>query len=214
MTSNSNNHGVAAAWAPPGIRGRVVDCRGSLSSVQALVDRERAGWNEGFAAGRDAALLAAEAELQPQRAALQRDVATLRQLLDVIARPLTEFDNDAEQQLLQLALAVGKQLARRELSADPAQIIAILREAITALPMNARDIVIKMHPADAAVVRACLQPADGAAPQQNAWELRDDPTQERGGCVVSSEFSQIDARLDARVAELAAHLLGEERDAR
>ena len=214
MTSNSNGQGVAAAWAPPGIRGPVVDCRGSLNSAQALVDLDRAGWDEGFAAGRHAALLATEAEFQPQRAALQRDAATLRRLLDVLARPLSEFDNDAEQQLLQLALAVGKQLARRELSADPAQIIAILREAITALPMNARDVVVKMHPADAAVVRVCLQPPDGAAPQQNAWELRDDPTQERGGCVVSSEVSQIDARLDARVAAITAHLLGEERDAR
>ena len=214
MTSSISHQGVAAAWAPPGIRGRVVDCRGAPNSAQALHDRERAGWNEGFAAGRNEALLAAEAELQPQRAALQRDATTLRQLLDVIARPLSEFDHDAEQQLLQLALAVGKQLARRELGADPAQIIAILREAIAALPMNARDIVVKMHPADAAVVRERLQQPLGAAPQQSAWELRDDPAQERGGCVVSSEFSQIDAGLDARVAALAANLLGDERDAR
>jgi flagellar assembly protein FliH len=109
--------------------------------------------------------------------------------------------------LLELAFAVGKQLARRELAAAPAQILAILRECLEQLPVAARDVRVHLHPEDAAIVRERL-----AAPaEERAWSLIEDPTLARGGCLVRSDTSQIDARFESRVNAVLASALGEQR---
>ena len=52
-----------------------------------------------------------------------------------------------------------------------------------------------------------------ADPQEDrAWRLETDPLLERGGCLITSPHSTIDARLDARLARVIAGLLEDERD--
>jgi flagellar assembly protein FliH len=120
---------------------------------------------------------------------------------------LSQLDSEMEQQLLQLALIVGKQLARRELRVDPTQVIAIIREALALLPASVRETRVHLHPDDAHTVREHL-----AAPASDrAWKLIEDPTLARGGCIVRSEHSQIDARFESRVHAIIASALGDER---
>ncbi|MFX8289548.1 FliH/SctL family protein, partial [Acinetobacter baumannii] len=83
-------------------------------------------------------------------------VRQLESILQLLARPLASLDEEVEKELLQLALTVGKQLARRELRIDPAQVIGIIRESLSQLPASARDIRIHLHPDDAATVRERL----------------------------------------------------------
>jgi flagellar assembly protein FliH len=110
---------------------------------------------------------------------------------------------------LQLTLAVGKQLARRELSIDPAQVIAIIRESLQELPSSAREIRVLLHPEDAVIVRERLT----APVSERAWTIVEDPTMSRGGCIVRTETSTIDARLDSRISAVIANALGDERAA-
>ncbi len=66
---------------------------------------------------------------------------------------------------------------------------------------------VYLHPLDATVVREVLaQPTN-----ERAWSIVEDPTITRGGCVVRSENSQIDARLDARLNAIVAAAFGDER---
>ena len=104
---------------------------------------------------------------------------------------------------------MGKQLARRELRIDPAQVIAIMRESLALLPAAAREVRVHLHPEDAATVRERLT----APATERAWTIVEDPTLSRGGCVIHSQSSHIDARLEARIAAVAASALGEERAA-
>jgi len=137
------------------------------------------------------------------------DVERLDAALNLLARPLEQLDADIESELAQLALGVGKQLARRELRAEPAQVIAILRESLALLPAVAREVRVHLHPEDAATVREHLSvPA-----VDRAWTIVEDPTLSRGGCVIHSQSSRIDARLEARIAAVAASVLGDERAA-
>jgi len=51
-----------------------------------------------------------------------------------------------------------------------------------------------------------------AAPaEERAWSLIEDPTLARGGCLVRSDTSQIDARFESRVNAVLASALGEQR---
>ena len=159
------------------------------------------------ARGYEAGLARAQAETVPRLEDLAARVRRLDSLLQLLAQPLRALDDQVEQQLLELALAVGKQLARRELSAAPAQIVAILRECLEQLPLAAREVRVHLHPEDAAIVRERL-----AAPaEERAWSLIEDPTLARGGCLVRSDTSQIDARFESRVNAVLASALGEQR---
>src|SRR5581483_7981443 len=99
-------------------------------------------------------------------------VQQLDSILQLLAQPLAQLDGEVEKELLNLTLAVGKQLARRELRVDPGQIIAIIRESLGQLPAAARDIRVHLHPEDAATVRERLAtPAN-----ERAWTMVEDPT--------------------------------------
>ena len=170
--------------------------RATEAARQAELDR---GYEAGMAAGR--------AQLQGQLDALNAKVARLDQILNTLSHPLPELDREVEEQLVLLALAVGKQLARRELRADPGQITALIREAVGRLPAAARDVRVHLHPQDAAAIAERL----ATAGQERAWSVVEDPTLSLGGCLVRSENSQIDARIESRVNALVSSMLGEER---
>ncbi len=100
--------------------------------------------------------LAAEREMRSQIEQLQARVQRLDAIINSLARPLDELDPEVEDQLLQLALTIGRHLVRHELRIDPSQVIAIIRETVALLPASARDVRVHLHPEDAAVVREKL----------------------------------------------------------
>jgi flagellar assembly protein FliH len=171
------------------------------------VDLLREALQESEARGYQAGLAKAQAESQVSLDGLAARVRQLDSILELLGQPLAQLDTEVEKELLHLALAVGKQLARRELRIDPAQVIGIIRESLSQLPAAARDVRIHLHPEDAATVRERLaQPTN-----ERAWTIVEDPTLTRGGCMVRTENSQIDVRLESRVNAVIANALGEER---
>ena len=202
-TSTSVQRGAAAErWALPNVEGPVAGHpRGGRDRAADAASEQQAA--RGYAAG----MARAQAEMQSRVQELDAQVHRLDAVLQHLAQPLKALDADVERQLLQLALAVGQQLARRELQADPSQVVAIVRQCLEQLPVNAREVRVHLHPQDAECVRERLATPGG----ERAWTLVDDPTLARGGCVVRSEHSQIDARLQSRLAALAASALGEQR---
>ncbi len=147
------------------------------------------GWREGHEAG-TAVMMEAAARFEP--------------LADCLAEPLALVDDQVEQELVALAIAIAKQLIRRELKTDPGQIVAVAREALTILPAASRRVSLHLHPEDAELVRNALALKD-AGPR---WKIVEDPLMTRGGCEVVTETSFIDATLEKRLMAVIAHLLG------
>ncbi|WP_129775123.1 flagellar assembly protein FliH [Peristeroidobacter soli] len=180
-------------------------------TVQELEDLEQRTYDEAFAKGQEEgraqALAAVEREMRPQLQQLQTRIERLDSIINSLARPLDELDPEVEDQLLQLALSIGRHLVRRELRIDPSQVIAIIRETVALLPASARDVRVHLHPEDAAVVREKLAAPVG----ERAWTIAEDPVMGRGGCRVSTETAQIDARLETRIGSVISALLGDER---
>jgi len=194
-------------WRLPEVDGPIVGRPREERRAAAGEESVRLALEAAQARGYDAGMARARAETSTQLAALEERVKRLDAVLQVIARPLEQLDSDIESELAQLALAVGKQLARRELRIEPAQVIAILRESLALLPAAAREVRVHLHPEDAATVREHLT----APAADRAWTIVEDPTLSRGGCVIHSQSSRIDARLEARIAAVAASALGDER---
>ncbi|HEY6456188.1 MAG TPA: FliH/SctL family protein [Steroidobacteraceae bacterium] len=208
--STRSRTSVAELWSLPKVDGPIVGLRRDATSRARDADATRASDSARqaeMARGYEAGVSAGRAELQKHNDALAAQVARLDGILTQLARPLPTLEGEVEQQLVLLALAVGKQLARRELRADPGQIAALIREAVGRLPAAAREVRVHLHPEDAAAVAQRL----ASAGQERAWSVVEDPTLTRGGCLVRSENSQIDARVESRVNAMVSSMLGEER---
>jgi len=195
-------------WSIPEVGGPIVGrSRDEKKGAPNTVDLLRQAVQESEARGYQAGLAKAQAESQVSLDALAARVEQLDSILQLLGQPLAQLDAEVEKELLHLTLAVGKQLARRELRIDPTQVIGIIRGSLSQLPAAARDVRIHLHPEDAATVRERLaEPAN-----ERAWVIVEDPTLTRGGCMVRTELSQIDVRLESRVSAVIANALGEER---
>ena len=196
---------VAAAqpWAPPDMSGvEAIGGRRPHLSLEFQVE-EDAIREQAKADGRAEGLAQAQAEIDTRLRQLDAQSAVLGRTLAALARPLELVDAQVQRQLAELALAIGAQLLRRELKVDPSIVVGIVKETVGLLPAATRDVRILLHPADAALLRAAAPvPESGAV-----WTLVEDPTLSRGDCRVAAESATVDARLETRLAAVAAELL-------
>jgi flagellar assembly protein FliH len=187
------------AWQAPEVTGPTL--RGSGGGIDDVRAARQKAWQEGFAEGRAAGLAAARQDVAAQAAALEK-------ALDALARPFEALDHRFHDEVTELVRAVARQLLRRELRIDPTHVVGVVREGLAALPMAATDIVVRMHPEDAAVVRECLAPEAG----ERHWRLETDALLERGGCIIVTAQSQVDGRLETRLGRTIATMFEDERN--
>jgi len=197
-----------ARWDLPPVSGTPVQLRRHQGkTVAELEEVENRAYQEAYEKGHAAGVAAARAESQKSIDQLKAQAVRFEQVVEALAEPLKDIDAQVEQQLLSLSMLIARQLVRRELMIDPAQVIAIIRETVALLPAAARDVRVHLHPEDAAVVRERL-----ATPTADrAWSIVEDPVMTRGGCRVSTETANIDARLETRINSAISTLLGDQR---
>jgi flagellar assembly protein FliH len=188
----------AALWSAPDMNAPSINQR--LPTVSGLADLQAEAYKEAFEQGLAEGRESGRAEVMAQ-------VEKLAGIFHDLARPFEALDAEVERELLTLAMALARQIVRRELKTDPTQIIGIIREAIAALPVAAREVRVHLHPEDASVVRQNLAPTEN----ERAWVMVEDPVMARGGCQITSATSRIDARLETRLAAILIELMGDER---
>lgn len=192
----------ARAWMAPLIDGAAVPGRGRLQR-----EEERRAYAEAEAAGKAAGLAAAQKEMAPKLAALEQQARAVGAALEALSRPLAHVDEVVHEQIARLALLIARAVVRRELRMDPTQVIGMVRETVALLPASARGVRIAMHPDDVALLRERLASAGPEA----AWTLVEDPALARGDCRVHTDYARLDARIETRLNEALAALVGEER---
>jgi flagellar assembly protein FliH len=194
---------TAMPWILPQVSGPTFG-RGRAEDIKML---ERDAFEQGFNSGREAGLIAVQAEHQRELDALRERVTRLDAILEAVGEPVKDLEDDFHRELATLSGAIARQLVRRELRHQPDQIIAVIRETLGLLPGAARDVRIQLHPEDAALVRERLV-EPGA---RRAWTIVEDPVITRGGCRVTAGNSSIDAQLETRIGAAIAAALGDER---
>lgn len=203
-----------APWLPPAMDDGAQDPRFghtpqrgvTAADLEAL---QKAAYEEGYEQGREAGQRYGHQEaLEEGRKAVAERLAVLDGLLHGLQRPFERLDDEVEQQLVTLVISMVRQLVRREVKMDPGQIIGVVREALAALPVAARNVRVILHPEDAELVREVYKL--GESDQQ--WNIVEDPTLQRGGCRVTTDNSQVDATLESRIGALVAPLLAAERN--
>ena len=163
---------------------------------------QQEGHAEGYQSGYGEGLTAARDEL------LSR-AQYLDQILEYMRQPLEHLDSTVEEELARLATEIARQLVRRELRTSPGEIVAVVREAVALLPVGNLGLELHLHPEDAQLIREALAMGQDGQP---LWKMLEDPSISRGGCVVQTELSRIDATLEKRLGAVIANVLGDGRE--
>lgn len=201
-------------WLPPNMMGRreeqvEPEDANALLTAEQMEQLQKAAYDEGFEQGKKAGFEYGHKEaLTEGRAKLVEAVEGIETLLQSLETPLQNLDDQVERELIELVIAMVRQLVRREVRTDPEQIIGIVREALSILPVASRGIRVVLHPEDAVLIRKVYELSE----HELGWKIVEDPVLARGGCRVLTDTSQVDATLESRLASLIAPLLGDERD--
>jgi len=198
----------AKAWALPEIsdRSKPVDKGASLTAREskavedAVNDIRQKAHQEGFNKGRQDGV--ASGQQQAEQA-----VQSMRSILNALATPLKYADEKLEEELINLAVSIAKQIVRRELKTDPAQIVAVVKESLSIIPSSAQHVRVYLNPEDAELVRKIIPLNAG----ERNWDIVDDPVLSRGSCNVETDATVVDASFESRIASIAATILGSER---
>ncbi len=185
------------------------------NSEPALLTREQQeamqqrAYDEAFARGYS------EGKQQAQQDILQK-VQELGGILDAMQAPFDNLDDKIIDEMVELCMAVVKQMVRRELKISPGEIVAVVRESLKLLPVASGDVKLELHPDDAQIVREVLlksgADADGnEAAHSPGWQIIEDPVISRGGCRVFTSTSRIDATVENRLNAAIAAVMGGER---
>ena len=149
------------------------------------------------------------AEAETQRAGIGEDARRegrergLAEAAALLARAAAVRDGalaGAEQELGALAMGIARRIIGEELATAPERIVPIVREVL-ARARRARDVVVMVHPDDAATLSALPRDALGVA-----FDLEEDPSLHRGGCVVRTELGRLDASIEVQLEALARAL--------
>jgi flagellar assembly protein FliH len=141
------------------------------------------GHREGFQAGHREAL----AEMAPR-------IAVMEQLIAALKTDLARLDQELATDVVQLGLAVAKNLVASALHERPQIIQDGVEQALKQLAQNYGPVHVVVHPQDAELVRGVLETAQ----LTGGWSLKEDEGISRGGCKVETAAGDVDATLETR----------------
>lgn len=128
----------------------------------------------------------------------QQVTAQVGQVLQSLDGELRQLEQGAAASLARVAIALARQVVRSELRTHPGLVAQVAQEAVNAVMTGARQLTVRVHPDDHALV------AQGCAEALAARGARlvAEPEVERGGCLVDTEAGGVDARIATRWASV------------
>jgi flagellar assembly protein FliH len=162
-----------------------------VAELEASIERQveearRQGFQDGEASGRQQAAAQVEAML-----------ARLARSIDEVRGVKRKLRDEAEADLLQLALAIARKVLHRELNTDPEAIAGLIRVALER--MNARDIIkIRVHPGH----REVLQQRLAQLHPGSAVEIAPEPKLEAGSLIIETIRGEFDVSVDTNLKEI------------
>lgn len=143
--------------------------------------------------------------LQEGRAAARQEMGGQLEAMNVhMARAIEEmsgmrqrFRQEAEEDVVALALAIARRILHRELTVAPEALLGLVKAALEKI--EAREVhQVRIRPEDAPMVRQFLEKM--GLPQK--VEVISDPGLERGAAILDSTRGALDASVETQLAEI------------
>lgn len=159
---------------------------------------EVTGYEAALAAARQTVSLEVEQRLNAVLPTLEHTAGRVAEAAEV-------WHRRQQRQLIQLARMIAQRVVRRELRHDPQITLEWVREALE-LVSGGQRISIRLHPDD----HALLQPQVAILTSQfgigDRAEIVADDRVEAGGCLVQSEYGEIDQQLETQLNRIEDEL--------
>jgi flagellar assembly protein FliH len=161
-------------------------------------DEARAtGFEQGFAAGRDAAVA---------------DLAPAAQALDSALRLLTELQAAAAERVelpaVELAVQVAEKVVAGALEVQPERLLDVVRGALRTIVERER-VVVLVHPSDLDLLREGIADLTGSLGGMEHVEVQEERRVARGGAILRTTFGEVDARLGTKLERARAAVVEE-----
>jgi flagellar assembly protein FliH len=164
-----------------------------VGDAEAGKDREgieREAYQKGFLAGQAAGREQGRAEVQSVLDQLSRSLASLAGLRSRIR-------DDAERDLVKLAIAIARRVLHRELTLDPESIEGLIRVALEKL--EAREVCrVRVHPDQEATIRNSLERFSNS----QKVELISDPSLQCGDVLFETAHGDLNGSVEAQLQEI------------
>lgn len=166
---------------------------------RAMEEGRQAGYGEGLeqghAEGLEKGLEEGRRQAQEELDARKREVlAPLGELARQFGDALDTLDDTIAEDLVDLALETGRQLAGDALKSRPRQVLELVRTLLHTEPPLLGQQRLWLHPLDHKLVDKHLGEELAAA----GWKLQPDDQLSRGGCRVTSASGELDATWETR----------------
>jgi flagellar assembly protein FliH len=154
------------------------------------------GYHEGLLAGKEAGEVEAKAMVEEATAELS---TRWQQLFEHMRHPALQINEAVERQLVAMTASLAQAVCLHEIETNPAVIQQVVQKAVAELAEEGEKLTLHLHPEDLALIEARW---NEAARQDMGWKLREDPSLTRGGCVVVTAVTRVDATLESRIADV------------
>lgn len=170
-----------------------------LPTAEQVEKIHQEAWQEGYRLGEEEGRRAGfETGRQEARLYVER----LRMLAEALDMERLRQDEQLAKEVLTLALAIARQVVRTSLKVKPDLMLAVVREALLALPTLTGHTRLVVHPEHAAFVREWLAHEHAHL----SWKVIEDPTMEAGGFRVENAQSELDASMQIRWRDIVTAL--------
>lgn len=158
------------------------------------------GHKEGLAAGTEQGhaegVLAGKTEgLEHGQAEIHEQSHIWQQLIDALHHPVANTYEQAQLELVLLAISLARSVIDVEVSINQEVITEALKKAIHTLPITENKLHIRLHPEDIELIKAQFDEAHIAKQQ---WHFVASPEMSRGGCDLSTENNAVDYSIERR----------------
>ena len=190
--------GDVSAGAAPGPAAREA-AEAPLDPAELHAQQLRAARQSGYQDGYRDGLVALEGFKQSFASQTTTQVGAL---VRSVGEQLDALQQEMARALAATATALARQVLRSELATRPDCVAQVAEQALDALLLSARHIVLRVHPDDHALI--VLGSAEAIAAR--GARLVADPQVARGGCRLEADIGLVDATIDERWRRAVASL--------
>lgn len=169
---------------------------GQLPTVKDIESLQKQAYDESFQQGYQEGIDKANQEMQAT-------VDSIKNIIKQLSAPIEQINQTVKQELVELVLAVAKQIIYREVKQSPEKIMTVINESIDKLPSLSSNIHIHVNSDDAKIIKE-LSSKEG---EKLPFKIIDDTSITRGGCKVFSDSSSLDATVENQIAKIAVEFL-------
>lgn len=197
-------------------RKAAADSQGSIRAAAAEIAKRR---EEGYAAGLEAGRAAGLQEIRGKaetiiQSELESERNNLRLLQDAYQAAIGHFETqrhrlhaEAERGLIQLAVAIARRVCELHVQQNEDAAAPLARRLID-IARHAGDVELRVNPVEfRALADVGRQTASPGVDQRHIHVIADDAVA-RGGCVLRSPDTSIDASIEVQIGRIANALLG------